>query len=263
MLAGAEPEELLTAAVAALRHRPAIAVGDAVGANVTMLTLVLGLAAVFTPLALGRRVRRYAGAASAVALLAALALLGPLTRVEGIALLVAYAVLVVATWRAERQPPAFGELAEDDGTTASKPGRALALVVGGIALMTLGGRLAVAGAERVTVALHRSDSAVGLTLVALATTAELLALVWAAARHDVTELALAGVVGSAAYNATVTLGAAATIGPSNVENVVRTSAFAVAGLLALVACWPRARLPRLAGGVLLIGYATYAVVLLR
>ena len=38
LLAGAEPEELLTAVVAALRDRPGLAVGDAVGANVTMLT---------------------------------------------------------------------------------------------------------------------------------------------------------------------------------------------------------------------------------
>ena len=53
LLAGAEPEELLTAVLAALRDRPGLAVGDAIGANVTMLTACLGLAALVRPLPAG------------------------------------------------------------------------------------------------------------------------------------------------------------------------------------------------------------------
>jgi sodium/calcium exchanger protein len=46
LVAGAEPEEMITAAIASARHHPGIALGDALGANVTMLTLVLGSIAV-------------------------------------------------------------------------------------------------------------------------------------------------------------------------------------------------------------------------
>ena len=60
ILAGAEPEELITAVTAAARGRPGIAVGDAIGANITMFTLALGLAALLGPLPLGGRVRAYA-----------------------------------------------------------------------------------------------------------------------------------------------------------------------------------------------------------
>ena len=74
--------------------------------------------------------------------------------------------------------------------------------------MLAGGDLAVRGAVRVVESLGRTDSAVGLTVLALATTAELFALVLTAVRHDVPEIAVAGVVGSATYNATATLGAA-------------------------------------------------------
>jgi len=66
----------------------------------------------------------------------------------------------------------------------------------------------VGGAERVVAALSLADSAVGLTLLALATTAELFALAWAAMRRGVSEIAVAGVVGSVAYNATASLGVA-------------------------------------------------------
>src|SRR5258708_37922196 len=57
LLAGAEPEEMITAVVASARHRPGLAAGDAIGANLTMLPLVLGLAALARPLPFRGRVR--------------------------------------------------------------------------------------------------------------------------------------------------------------------------------------------------------------
>src|SRR5258708_13934494 len=60
LLAGAEPEEMITAVIASGRHRPGLAAGDAIGANLTMLTLGLGLAALARPLPFGGRVRSYA-----------------------------------------------------------------------------------------------------------------------------------------------------------------------------------------------------------
>ena len=62
-------------------------------------------------------------------------------------------------------------------------------------------------------ALSLTDSAVRLTLLALATTVELFALAWAAMRRGVSEIAVAGVVGSGAYKATATLGVAALVRP--------------------------------------------------
>jgi len=42
LLAGAEPEEMITAVIASGRHRPGLAAEDAIGASLTMLVLVLG-----------------------------------------------------------------------------------------------------------------------------------------------------------------------------------------------------------------------------
>ena len=58
-----------------------------------------------------------------------------------------------------------------------------------------------------------TESVVGLTVLALATSAEMVALVLAAHRRGLTEIALAGAVGSVAYNATVSLGLAAWVDP--------------------------------------------------
>ena len=59
LLAGAEPEEAVTAMLASGQGHPALAAGDAVGANLVILTLTLGLAAVVTRLRVGRRGLQY------------------------------------------------------------------------------------------------------------------------------------------------------------------------------------------------------------
>ena len=46
LLAGAEPEELATAVTGTLRHSPAIALGDVIGANAAICLVALGVGAV-------------------------------------------------------------------------------------------------------------------------------------------------------------------------------------------------------------------------
>ena len=267
LLAGAEPEELLTAVLAAVRDRPGLAAGDAVGANVTMLTACLGLAALVRPLQLAHRVRTYAVLSAVAGGLAVLALVsGDVSRVEGALLLAAYVGLVALVWWREKEPPALGELAEvdDEEDEVRRPAVALGLALVGIALMLAGGDLAVRGAVRVVESLGRTDSAVGLTILALATTTELFALVLTAVRHDVPEIAVAGVVGSATYNATATLGAAAVARPLLLDGDSLLASALVAAVLPLLvlALAPRGRLGRPPGAILCAGYATYLLLVL-
>lgn len=263
VLAGAEPEEMVTAIIASGRNLPGIAAGDAIGANVTMLTVVLGFAALARPLELGGRVRFYALAASAAGVAATLTLLGgQVSRTWGVVLVVLYLVAVAVVWRRERRPPAFGEAAEfeegaETGPVEKDTGAAV-LVLAGVAAMAFGGWLAVSGAERIVTALALRQSVVGLTFVALATTAELFALVWAAFRRGVEELALAGVLGSAVYNATATLGLAALVHPIHATGLVG-QAWLAAALPAALVVYALAfrRVGRVGGGLLVAGYGAY------
>lgn len=264
LLAGAEPEEMITAAIASGRHRPGLAAGDAIGANLTMLTLVLGLAVLARPLPFGGRVRGYAIWSALAGGLAALAVAsGSIGRWQGGLLLAAYLAGVALLWWRERSPPVIGEAAEasdDDRSRSAASGLVLAL--GGVALMAAGGWLAVGGAERVVAALRLTDSAVGLTLLALATTAELLALAWAAMRRDVSEIAVAGVVGSVAYNATASLGVAALVRPLATGGILAPAIGAAALPAVLLAVTPGGRLNRPVGVLLLIGYAAWVTAVL-
>lgn len=81
--AGAEPEELITAAIAAARGHGGIAAGDAIGANITMLTLVIGLPVLLRPLPTGGRVRQYLVGASGLGVVAALVMPGGSVGLKG------------------------------------------------------------------------------------------------------------------------------------------------------------------------------------
>lgn len=266
LLAGAEPEELVTATLAAVRDQPGIAAGDAIGANVTLLTLVIGGLAVVAPVDLGGRGVRYVLAALvATAGAWTAAFDASITPVEGAALLALYALLVAGIWWFERDVPAIGELAElDDDDDGRSPATGLVLALTGVAAMAGGGWLAVSGAERVLDLAGVGGSVVGLTIVALATTAEFFALIPAAIRRGVPELAAAGIVGSVLYNATVTLGAAAVVGTLTDTGVADAAAAAVAltALIAVIARW-RGRIGRPTAAALLATYAVYVTVVWR
>src|SRR5690348_15530596 len=84
LLAGAEPEEAVTAMLASGRGHPALAAGDAIGANLVILTLTIGLAALLGRLPVTRRVVQYAVAAAVAGTVTVVLLWnGVLGRLEG------------------------------------------------------------------------------------------------------------------------------------------------------------------------------------
>jgi cation:H+ antiporter len=266
LLAGAEPEEMITAAIASGRHHPGLAAGDAIGANLTMLTLVVGLAALARPLPFTGRVRQYAVWSALAGGLAVLSIAGGgIARWQGGLLLAVYLAGVALLWWRERQPPTIGEAteaSEEEGDGSRPTLLGLALAVGGVALMAAGGWFAVGGAERVVRALGLTDSAIGLTLLALATTAELFALAWAAMRRGISEIAVAGVIGSVAYNATATLGVAALIRPLTVNGILMPAIAAAILPVALLFVTREERLNRQTGAVLVLGYGAWVTAVL-
>lgn len=275
LLAGAEPEEAVTAMLAAGQGHPALAAGDAIGANLVILTLTLGLAALVTRLPVTRRSLEYGVAAAVLGAIAWLFLRnGVLGRVEGLLLVLLYVGGVIWVWRRERRPPMIGELAElgeldpdgdTDGDREEATGRALLMVLLGLLGMVAGGALAVRGAEGLVGVLGIGESVIGLTVLALATSAEMVALVWAARRRGLTDVVVAGTVGAVAYNATMSIGLAGLVNPLGLgrHNPVITVAGVTAVLpLVLLAGRRSGVLPRTVGALLVLGYVAVTAWLL-
>ena len=273
LLAGAEPEELATGVAASLRHAPAVAFGDVVGANVAMCLVALGVGAVVAPLPFGRRVRRYGLAGLPLgAACAATAWGGHVSRAGGALLVALYVAYVAGIWVLEGEPPALGETAElaeakDHPTTAARRrvGRDVLLLLAGIAAMSVGATALVEGVRHLAHA-DSSQTQLGLTVVGFATAFELVVLAWSAARRGATEAVVAAVVGSYAYNAGMTLGASALARPLRITHPGQLHAPLIFMLVALVGvlavAWRRGELTRPAGVVLLACYPAFVVVAL-
>ncbi len=271
LLAGAEPEELATAVTASLRGAPGIAYGDVIGANIAICLVALGVGAVIAPLPFGDGVRPYALLAVPTGVVAAaLAWDGRVDRVEGLALVAAYVAYVALIWQRERRPPALGEtagLAEAKAESARGQGRVgveLLAVVGGVAALAVGAVLVVEAVRRLT-DVESSQTVLGLTIVGFATAFELVVLAWSSARHGVSEAVVAAVVGSFAYNSTMTLGAGALARPLRLEDgdlLHLPWALMLASLALVVALgWRPRQLDRPRGITLLAAYPLVVVAL--
>jgi cation:H+ antiporter len=246
LLAGAEPEELATAVVAAVRRVPAVALGDVIGANVAACLVALGVGACLRPLPFGTRVLRYAALGLPAGVVATVTMWdGHVGRAEGALLVVLYVAYVGTIWILERRPPALGEAEELDEAKAeaaaggtgvrARVGRELVLVVAGVAAMAVGATVLVEAVRRIT-SVESSQTDLSLTVVGFVTAFELVVLAWSASRRGASEAVVAAVVGSFAYNATMTLGAAALVRPLTVVDAQRlhVPALQMIGALALV-----------------------------
>ena len=272
LLAGAEPEELATTVTASLRHAPGIAFGDVIGANIAICLVALGVGAILSPLPFGPSVLRYGVLGLPLAVVAAaFAWEGSVSRVEGIILVSLYAAYIAVIWLAERHPPALGETAElteaetESGGGQRRVGKELGFIVAGVAAMAIGAVLVVDGARHLS-HVESTQTRLGLILVGFATAFELVVLAWSAARRGVSDAVVAGVVGSFAYNVTMSLGAGALARPLHITHPGQLHGPWVAMVAVLIAALalaaPRRRLGTASGWILLAAYPLVAITVL-
>jgi len=276
ILAGLEPEEMVTAAIASGRGAGDLALGDVVGTNITIVLAALGLAALILPLTIERGVRVQAVIATLASIPPILLLYtGIISRLAGALLLLLFAVYTITLLRADRQAlarqAAAERLAHDDEQSheeheeheehdaPAERGAVVARTLGGLIAMAVGGPVLVEGALRLTDALDLRQASVGLTIVALGTGAEMLALAVVAARRKQADILVGGILGSVAYNLLVTLGLAAVVRPIPVgPGILRVAVpvMIVAHLLLLGVVW-HGHMGRLLGAFFLSGYVIY------
>jgi cation:H+ antiporter len=270
LLAGAEPEELATTVTASLRHSPALAYGDVIGANIAMCTVALGLAAAMTTIPVGRTARLYGLLGLPLGgVAAAMAWRGHLARWQGATLIALYGAFVAVIWLVERRPPALGEIVEleearhldSHGDRRKRLGREMLLVLLGVAATVGGAVLLVDGVRGIT-HVETAQTRLGLILVGFATAFELVVLAWSAARRGITEAVVAGVIGSYAYNVTMSLGAGALARPLHIRDAAQLHGpwlAMLASLSVVLAVATRSgRLSRQAGWLLLASYPLIA-----
>jgi len=254
--------EMAVGVNAAIAGTPQIAVGDALGSNVVNIGLVMGAVLLIAPIRLDRRdVRRDLPFTVAAPLLLGLLLWdGWLSRTDGAVLVLVFAVWVGTT--------ALQALRERDATAAvlgaRSLARALALTLVGVGLLVLAGRFVVVAAGGIGHALGIAPFLVGATLVAFGTSVPELATALLSRWRGHDDLGAGTIMGSNIFNSLWIVGLVALIRPFELhlgEVGIAVAAGAAAGLLMIPgASWI---LSRYRGAVLLAGYGTYALLLIR
>jgi cation:H+ antiporter len=265
---GTSTPELLASVQAALIGAPAIAVGNVVGSNIVNVLLIMGLAALLSPVAADapgvRRDMLVMGVATVAA--AGLLLWGTISRPVGAALLAALVAYTVGTILADRRDGAMTRIREEEAHLKESPQvhlslwPALGLTVGGLVGVMLGARFLVDAAVELATRWGVSQSLIGVTVVAVGTSLpELVTSVVAAVKKE-SDVALGNIVGSNIFNILGILGTTALMGPISVpqEIVARDTWVLLASSLALVGVVLALRnVPRALGFVFVVGYGVY------
>lgn len=279
---GTSTPELVTSVQASLSGAPNIAIGNIVGSNIANVLVVIGATALLQPIRIEPgALRRDASVLMASAIIfALLSAVMPLERWVGAAFLLGVVAYIVYCIRDERTaaPDQHGALASiSEGRTMLEPGLVPApsklpspvlsavFVLAGLVGLVIGGNLLVSGSVTLAEMLGVPDTIIGLTIVAIGTSAPEIATSLVAAFRKQTDVAFGNVVGSNIYNLLFIGGATALTAPVVVPQQIVTfdNPVMIAATLALVVfAWSGLRIGRREGGVLLAGYVAYLLALI-
>ncbi|WP_017614946.1 calcium/sodium antiporter [Nocardiopsis salina] len=281
---GSSLPELAVGVEAALRGHPGLVTGNIVGTNIVNLLLILGISAALSPIFTQRQMMRLDLPVVAVVsvLLFLLSLGGSLSRPMGLLLMgvgVAYTVAIVRNARRTHavETPSQGSGGGTGGTDVpERPARggparfaldALFLFCG-IALVILGAEWLVSGAVGIATALGVSDVLIGLTIVAIGTSAPELVTSIVATMRGQASIAIGNLIGSSVYNIVFVLGLTVVVAPEPVAvsaEVLYVDMIVMAVVSMLVVLFFRTgrRVTRLEGLFLVslyLGYLAYLII---
>jgi len=272
---GTSVPEFVVSALAALEGELDLAVSNVISSNISNVTLVLGAAALITPIVARRRVIKREGALmfASVAVLAAVLANGWLDAWEGFLLiaLLAVAIWLMIRWSSSDAGPAFESLDDEgDPVDAETPeditawrkevGKEILIGVGALIVTIIAADFLLDGVIGVGAQLGLSTLFLGL-ITGVGTSLPELAAGIAAARNREPGLVLGNVLGSNIFNSLGVIGLAAILGPGELYDIttpllsIMVGVVFVAGVFALSG----RRITRIEGAILLTGFAGFAV----
>lgn len=270
---GTSAPELFFNVIAALNNHGELSFGNIVGSNIANIGLILGVTALFAPLVVhGRIVNKELPWLIVISL----AMLGlalytfsgtgrSFDRYEAAFMLIGFGLFTVGWYRMGKREAAdplvteLGETAEKDSQASL--GVAWLLFVVGLAALLVGGKATEIGAVSVARSFGWSESLIGLTIVAVATSLPELTTCIIAVRKGHDDLAVGNIVGSNIFNLLLVLGTTAMIAPVQVPaqwglwDIIAMNVITL--MLLLFAMTSNRKINRGKGSVLLVMYFVY------
>lgn len=268
---GTSMPELLVSANSALAGNPEIAIGNVIGSNIANIAFILGISVIILPIIVEEQTKKidYPVMLFSTLVFYAFAFDNLIERWEGILLFIILIVFIyrmISKSRKEEKIKALEALKNEEVNDApSLPAwkSALYLLVGLVGLY-FGADWFVDGAVQIATSFGLSQAVIGVTVVALGTSApELIASVVAALRKQA-DLSIGNIIGSNIFNIFAVLGITAIIKPTEVTNdMLNFDSLWMIGisLLLLPMIYFSKSIGRLAGTILFTVYLAYLVVI--
>ena len=255
------PEAVITV-TASLRGSNGLAIGNIVGSNIFNLVFIIGLCAVIkpVPVKLPEVSKDFWLSIAGAAILLALLVIGgaSIPQLGSLLMLVIFFVYLGLVIRRAIKESSSTEQA----STARKPIIFYILLsIAGGALIIFGGHLTVESATEIAFGLGVSDRIIGLTVVAIGTSAPELVTSLVACKKGENEFALGNIIGSNIFNILFILGLAGLISPLEIVGglVIDTGFLLVTSLLTLLFVYTRKVLSRREGIVMVLLYLGYII----
>lgn len=274
---GTSAPELVASLNAVSSGSAGIAVGNVLGSNVANILLVLGAAAIIYPIAANPKALARDGVFACLATIALIVLIltdGFMFRFVGIALFLALVGIIIFSFINDRKDGGQSDTAELHRDEAEVMDAhvpiliAIPMAIGGLLGIVLGAKFLIEGSVQLARLIGLSETVIGITIIAIGTSLpELVTCVMAALKKK-PDVALGNVLGSNTFNVFGILGVTSTIMPFDFPldqiSVPRDlGALAISMALLMIFAFTGKRLGRWEGGILLLGYVVYLVLLLN
>ena len=272
---GTSAPEMLVSAFAALDNVGGLAVGNALGSNIANIALVLGFAALFSPIIISKKVlKKDITVLFLITFLTIILLIdNQLTTLDGIILFLC--LFAYLAWSAisdkkdnateqEQNQEQNQEQKDDEFDLNSAPeislGKSSLWTLINLIILLGSSKVLLIGAIGISTALGISDLMIGLTVVAIGTSMPELAASIAAAKQKQTGLIIGNILGSNAFNTLGVLGIVGILSDTSVgpEVLQRDFVVLVAIMLLLTAfAFVYGKLSKTSAGILLCAYFSY------
>lgn len=259
---GTSAPELFVSAMAAIDNKGNLALGNALGSNITNIGLVLGAAALVRTMPIDRTTATRDIPMVIVAGLVSVGLLldGTLGHIDGVILLSMLVAYLIYSAKNNPSETEQSDVDASDNITVSA-----AWTIGSILVLMAASRILVVGAVSIAEFFKVSELVIGLTIVAIGTSLPELAAAIAAARKGVHDMIIGNIVGSNVFNTLGVLGLTGTLRATGIDDGVLGRDFPIMfafTVFMLFLALSRGNFGRRAGAILLLGYFGYLGLLL-
>ena len=266
---GTSMPELVSSVISAIGGHGDMALGNVTGSNICNILLILGVTALISPIRYTKsNIRKDIPFAIGVSLFLLIMLYNGfglvremgtpgISRVDARYLLLIFVIFMADSFKSAKK----GSEEEEEEAKPMPMGKALVLILIGLAGLIFGGQFFVDHTVSIAERFHVSEAFISITLMAVGTSLPELATCIVAAMKGKNQLALGNVIGSNIFNIALIIGTSAAISPFEIQSIstVDMAMVIVAVLLLWLAAltFKRRTLDRIEGAIFILVYVAY------